>query len=66
MLYRDYFVYAFKTTVQTIFQLEMHKSILFIANIKNFNRRFPTKFSTLDKKKKVYGIEFSDSYTQGK
>jgi len=51
-MFKIIFLYEFKVQILTIFQLEMHKSILFIANIKNFNRRFPTKFSTLDKKKK--------------
>jgi len=51
--------YAFKVICiekfQTIFQLEIHKSFLFIANTRYLNRRFPTNSSTFNKQKKFTG-----------
>jgi len=56
---QDYFLYVFKVQIltkfikhfQTIFQFEIYKLSILIANIRHFNKKFPTKCSTFNKRK---------------
>ena len=58
----DYFLYKIKFQIlkkfgkssKTVFQLKIHKSFSFIANIRNFDRKFlKTNVPTLNKNKSL-------------